>query len=170
MAFHTCSNQTKTKASIKNKTQIFSDHPSPNERWLHGVSLVHMPNGGGILNTFVFICGKVSLILSFCRANVSRTSSKILGHITAVPEICRNHTLPQLVLGSITIYGACLCFSEEAKLPPAKVELPSLRLLQNMRRWPEENLITFYLVAFSIVRLPPLSLQHIFPHARCLEK
>lgn len=60
---------------------MFSDHPSPNERWLHGVSLVHMPNGGGILNTFVFICGKVSLILSFCRANVSRTSSKILGHI-----------------------------------------------------------------------------------------
>lgn len=42
---------------------MFSDHPSPNERWLHGVLLVHMLNGGGILNTFVFICGKVSLIL-----------------------------------------------------------------------------------------------------------
>lgn len=92
LAFHTCPNQTKTKTSVKNKIQMFSDSQWEMVTW----SVAGTYAGSWLLSAFVFyICGKVSLILSFCRANASRTSSRVLGSIEQ-PWTCAHHTLPHL--------------------------------------------------------------------------
>ena len=65
------------------------------------------------LNTFVcYICEKVSLVVSFCETNASRTPSRVLrqaeqsqgrANVSLVSKL-------SLVLSSITVCGVCLCF------------------------------------------------------------
>lgn len=73
-------------------------------------------------------CEKVSLILSFCRANASRTSSTVLVQVEqSLGHVQTTHSLICFKL-SHRLWGVFVLL-RGAKLPPAKAELPWLRLL-----------------------------------------
>lgn len=60
---------------------MFCDPPQVMRYGYMESCLLHILSGS-FLNAFVvYICGKVSLILSFCRANASSTSSGVIGQV-----------------------------------------------------------------------------------------
>lgn len=104
LAFHTCPNQMKTKASVENKIQTFSDSQWEMVTW----RLAGTYAGWWLLSAFVFyLCGKVSSILSFCRANASRTSSRVLGQREQPWDMCTPHTTPLFQAPSLLMEFVC---------------------------------------------------------------
>lgn len=120
---------------------------------------------GGFLNTFVFhTCGKVSLILSFYKANASSTSSRVLGQVEQSLRLVQITHSPLCFKCHHYLWSLFVLLAGSLGAPSQScLVLAEAPLWNEKAAWRKSNHILFD--GICIVQLPRLSLWYIFPHA-----